>query len=98
MTPIHILIILIINQIYNHFQPESNWALNVLSIFILLLITIMFLVFIEVIEINICNLSYNTKKNIESRARKESLIEFDSINFSKDEPELDEKSEKNSIL
>ena len=96
LTPIHILIILIINQIYNHFQTESNSVLNILSIFILLLITIMFLVFIEVIEINICSLSYNTKKNIELRARKDCLIEFASITFSNDDPELDEE-EKSTI-
>ena len=38
----------------------------------------MFLVFIEVIEINICNISYNTKNNIETKALKESN---DDINY-----------------
>ena len=61
-TPIHILIISIIDEANNHLIPDSNLALNILGIFILILITIVFLVFIEVIEINICNLSFNIKK------------------------------------
>ena len=93
-TPIHILIIIIIKATGSHFLPDSNFALNILSIFILILIAIMLLVFIEVIEINICDLSYNTKKNIEFRAKKDLLIEFGSFALPNDPPELDEESEK----
>ena len=50
----------------------------------------MLLVFIEVIEINICNLSYNTKRNIELRSKTDVLIEFESASFVIKEPELDE--------
>ena len=89
-TPIHILIISIINESIRHLIPDSNWTLNILGIFILLLITITFLVFIEVIEINICNLSYNTKKNIELIAKKDALIEYDYNNFPEDESESNE--------
>ena len=39
----------------------------------------MFLIFIEIIEINIFNISYNTKKNIELRSRIDSLIDFNSL-------------------
>ena len=92
-APIHILIIWIISETGYHLLPNSNWALNILSIFILVVITIMFLVFIEVIEINIFNISYNTKKNIKLRSIKDCLLEFDSGSFLVDEPNLDEKSE-----
>ena len=35
--------------------------------------------FIEVIEINICKLSYNTKNNIESRSKTNTLVEMEAI-------------------
>ena len=63
-TPIHTLIISIINETVDNLVLGYNLTLFILSIFILLLIIFMFLVFIEVIEINICKLSYNTKRNI----------------------------------
>ena len=61
-TPIHILIISIIIDTYIYFRSNSNISLNILSILILIIILFMLLVFIEVLEINIFNLSYNTKK------------------------------------
>ena len=51
----------------------------------------MFLIFIEVIEINIFKISYNTKKNIESRSKHETLIEFTNILASDDELKFDEE-------
>ena len=90
-TPIHILIISIINQIYKHLLQNSNLALNILCFFILIIIFIMFLVFIEVIEINICKLSYNTKKNIESRSKTNTLVEMEAIELLEEELELDEE-------
>ena len=96
-TPIHILITLIICDIYAYLQTVSNLALKILSIFILILIFIMLLIFIEIIEINIFNLSYYTKKNIDLRAKTDILIEFDSLCFLNDEPELDDESKKNNI-
>ena len=96
-TPIHTLIISIINETFRHLIPDSNsnFILNILSIIFLFLITIMFLVFIEVIEINICNLSYNTKRNIELRSKTDVLIEFEAGSFVINEPELDEQTERN---
>ena len=43
----------------------------------MLLIAFMFFVFIEIIELNICNLSFNTQKNIGLRASSEFLIGID---------------------
>ena len=78
-TPVHILITSIIKECYSYLQFEKNNAiLNISGFIILLLIAIMFLIFIEVIEINICNISYNTKNNIETRALTETK---DDINF-----------------
>ena len=64
-TPVHILITSIIRECYNYLQFGENIKLNMLGFLILLIIAFMFLVFIEIIEINICNISYNTKHNIE---------------------------------
>ena len=90
LTPIHILIVSIITETYSIFETSSNLALNFLGFFILILIFIMLLVFIEVIEINICKLSYNIKRNIELRSQKDILIEFGSASFVVKIPELDE--------
>ena len=54
-------------------------TLNIIGIVLLILIAFMFLIFIEVIELNVFNISYNTKKNIEIRANTESLIAMDDI-------------------
>ena len=96
-TPIHILIISIIKETYSIFQTGSNLALNILGFFILILIFITFLVFIEVIEINICKLSYNTKGNIELRSKTDSLVEYDYINFPEDELDLNEVGDLDSL-
>ena len=50
----------------------------------------MFLIFIEIIEINIFNISYNTKKNIELRSRIDSLIDFNSLLNINEEIEAEE--------
>ena len=54
-------------------------TLNIIGIVLLILIAFMFLIFIEVIELNVFNISYNTKKNIEIRANTEILIAMDDV-------------------
>lgn len=72
-TPVHVLIILIINESYYYFKfIENNLILNITGFFILLLLFIVFLVFIEMIEFNICEISRNTIKNISIRAGRDS--------------------------
>ena len=90
-TPTHILICSIIKETNLYLQPNSNWTLNIIGIVLLILIAFMFLIFIEVIEINIFKISYNTKKNIESRSKHETLIEFTNILASDDELKFDEE-------
>ena len=73
-SPFHILITSIIEECYNYFQINEDLTLNILGITTLILIGFTFLIFIEIIEINVFNLSYNTKKNIEIRALNDVLI------------------------
>ena len=96
-TPIHILIINIINDSTLFFRIDSNLALNILGSLFLILILFMLLVFIEVIEINIFNLSYNTKRNIELRSKTDTSVDIDSINFPEEEPELNEVKELDDL-
>ena len=95
-TPIHILIIYIIEEISYSLAYDSNSSLIYLIIFILILIFIMLLVFFEIIEINICKLSYNTKRNIESRSRKDTSVELEAIYLTDDGPGLG--GERESII
>ena len=78
-TPYHIIIIQIFREFYNSLDSDNNTILNILSFFILALITFMFLVFIEIIELNIFNISYNTKRNIQSRSFDDSLRKMETI-------------------
>ena len=51
----------------------------------------MFLIFIEIIEINIFNISYNTKKNIELRSRNESSIDNNNLIHIREEIEMEDR-------
>ena len=72
-TPCHILIIWIIQELRNYFGINKDLVLNILGILTLILITFMFLIFIEIIELNFFNISYNTKNNVERRSIFESF-------------------------
>jgi len=88
-TPCHILILSIIHDFYFCLKINENWQLNIIGFFILLLILFMFLIFIEIIEINIFNISYNTKKNIELRAKRDSSLDNNSLIKTNEEIELE---------
>ena len=64
-TPCHIFIISVLGQMANHID-FSTYSTVLFSCLIFLLF--MTLVFTEIIEINICRISYNTNKNISKRA------------------------------
>ena len=89
-TPFHILITSIIKECHTYIQKDNNLTLNILGIVILILIAFMFLIFIEIIELNVFNISYNTKKNIDIRAKSEILIDMDYITTPKEEINDDE--------
>ena len=88
-TPCHVLIISMIHDFYFYLKINENWKLNIIGFFILLLILFMFLIFIEIIEINIFNISYNTKKNIELRAKTDSSVDNNSLIKTNEEIELE---------
>ena len=73
-TPMHIFIIFIFGQLALYINFEGIYTL---IIFFLLFIIFLSLIFNEIIEINFCGLSYNTRKNIARRAEYE---QFENIN------------------
>ena len=95
-TPIHILITYIIKEFYSYLRADGNLALNILGIFILILIGFMFLIFVEIIELNICNLSFNTKKNIELRSTAEDSFEKEKDLNPQEEMLIDEGEMRNT--
>jgi len=81
-TPVHILITSIIKECYYHLKTMKNFIFNILGIITLILIAFTFLIFIEIIELDVFNISYNTKKNIEKRSRIDSQVDiYDMINL-----------------
>ena len=77
--PYHIIIISIFIKFYNSFEPDNNTILNTLTFFILILISFMFLIFIEIIELNIFNISFNTKRNIQLRSIEDNLVKMETL-------------------
>ena len=92
-TPVHILITSMIKESYHYLKIKEDMTLNILGFFILLLITFMFLIFIEIIELNFCSISYNTKKNIEIRSVSEYNIDIGLIFLPQEEILIDEEDQ-----
>ena len=81
-TPVHILIISIMKECYYYLKSMKNYILNILGIITLILIAFTFLIFIEIIELSVFKISYNTKNNIEKRSRIDSQVDIkDMINL-----------------
>ena len=97
-TPVHILITYIIKEYYYYLKINENIALNFLGILILIFISFMFLVFVEIIELNIFNISYNTKKNIEIRSQMDSFVDINAILDQNEEVKVDEENIMNSTF
>ena len=92
-SPFHILITSIIEECYNYFQINEDLTLNILGITTLILIGFTFLIFIEIIELNICNISFYTKNNIVKSSEEESFLGNEKITERNEEiNEEDEKS------
>ena len=64
----------------------------------MMLVIFMFLVFVEIIELNACNISYNTKKNIERRSQLESSYNKRHLRDSNEEIKVDEDNLINSTV
>ena len=89
-TPCHIFIISVIGN----FANLADFSIySVVIIIFLIFLLFMSLIFTEIIEINICNLSYNTKRNIDNRAKIDNMFvenndsTFSSINSANEENE-----------
>ena len=83
-TPLHVVLILIIGEISFLFNDDYNWKLYLkIGFFIILIFFI--LIFLEIIELNLCGFELNTKRNISSRSETEG-IEINSLNSDNSEP------------
>ena len=69
-TPFHTLLIILFEEFIQYYYVSNIYYIIINSLLILL-IFFMFLVFIEVIELNFCGLQKNTKRNIMERSQSE---------------------------
>ena len=101
-TPCHIFIIFAFGKLVNYFDFSIE---SIIKIFVFIFILFMSLIFNEIIELNFCGLSDNTKRNISIRAASEDLdiddcyqidiSDEDYVIYSK---ELEKKDEENSDI
>ena len=76
----HLLILININQFIRHiFNYNNNFDMIILLILFFIEL-LMYLIFLEIIELNFCGLSENIRKNIKKRALIDSSIEDDNNN------------------
>ena len=102
-TPCHIFIVFIFGQLTYTFKEAENYL--VVSIICFIFILFFALVFNEIIELNFCGLSYNTRRNIieraiidESNITRMETLNIDDINSEKGDEEKEEKKEKQNIV
>ena len=70
-TPSHVIFLLMIGELFLSFKSDFDGK-KIGSLIIILVEVFMLLVFTEIIELNFCNLQYNTMKNIRERVIKNS--------------------------
>ena len=97
LTPAHVLITSIIKEYHYYLQKGEYTALNIIGFLILVIILFAFLIFVEIIEINIFNISFNTKKNIERRSRLDSFVDINNVGLN-DEKIIEEEDLLNSTF
>ena len=77
-SPFHVFLLDILNDFIQFFimidKFDSNLRIIISTIVCIIVCFVMILIFIEIIELNFCGLSYMTKKNIELRARQDPNI------------------------
>lgn len=105
-TACHIFIIYAFGNLAYYMIDFKDIGNIIIKFICLVCIVFMSLVFYEIIELNFCNLSVNTKKNITERAQKEVLIDERAILYNDDdsnnceiqnyEVQMDEVSDTNS--
>ena len=99
-SPCHIFIIFIFGQLAYYINLQENLVIVIICLIIILFFS---LIFNEIIEINFCGLSHNTKKNIISRAETEVdesiIIKTDTLDENNDNNKMEENSiELNNII
>ena len=96
-SPCHIFIIFVFGQLayYIDFSKKHS-VIVIISLIFMLFFS---LIFNEIIEINICGLSYNTRRNIINRAQIETEEYMFTLNSIEDESSKDDYSiESNNTL
>ena len=95
-SPCHIFIIFVFGQIAYYIDFSG---ISTVVIILLIIILFLSLIFNEIIEINFCKLSYNTKRNIAKRAEVETFLpsesddEKENISNNEFESEIESKIE-----
>ena len=95
-TPFHIFLLTILSDmiiliIENGLDFSEDIHASIMYIFFVIIGIFMILVFIEIIQLNFCGLSYMTKKNIEERARLDSMVNDDIDINEEDNEEINKK-------
>ena len=99
-TPFHIFLLNILSEIIiGFFDKDFNTDFYAIITYVILVIISIFmiLVFIEIIQLNFCGLSTMTKKNIENRARMDSILINENDNEDKDDNIKDINEEKINV-
>ena len=99
-TATHSLLLVIIHESYPYFKVRENIVFNIICFFNILLILFMYFVFIEIIELNFCSFSINTKRNIGIRAKSDSTINLDlnEKTFDNTDTKLEEEDNLNNSI
>ena len=97
-TAFHIFLLNIISEIIifltdGIFNSEFH-IMMIAYIFFLIISIFMVLVFIEIIHLNFCGLSYMTKKNIEERSRLDAMLNDDNDNDGKNDCYIKNKDDE----
>ena len=96
-SPCHVFIIFVFGQLAYYIYFEEGILISTLVIVCLIFILFLSLIFSEIIELNFCKLSYNTKKNISKRAESDEGF-YSKNNEIFDDEVIDEKVEKGEYL
>ena len=99
-SPCHVFIIFVFGQLAYYITFEEGALISALVISLLIFILFLSLIFSEIIELNFCGLSRNTKKNIAARSEAyESFYSKNNVILDDDDEEsMNGKAEKEGYL
>ena len=96
-TSSHVVLILILGEIGLVFKENTNWP-NIVQFILFCFVLLMLLIFTEIIEINVCDLEKDTRKNIYLRQLMEVNNEEDKDILSKQDDDENKKVELSENL